>query len=90
MLDERWLSGEVDLQPVGKTFAQISVASHQTLSSAEPALRGSRTSDRTILRAFLLCSVEASKGLFAWDANGDGFVVTVTTPDWPGQLVATG
>ena len=38
MLDERWLSGEVDLQPVGKTFAQISVASHQTLSSAEPAL----------------------------------------------------
>jgi len=26
-----------------------------------------------------------SKGFIAWDANGDGFVVQVTTPDWPGN-----
>jgi Deoxyribonuclease II len=25
-----------------------------------------------------------SKGLIAWDANGDGFMMQVTTPDWPG------
>lgn len=26
-----------------------------------------------------------SKGLIAWDANGDGFMIQVTTPDWPGS-----
>jgi len=26
-----------------------------------------------------------SKGFMAWDANGEGFVVQSTTPDWPGN-----
>jgi hypothetical protein len=26
-----------------------------------------------------------SKGMVAWDANGNGFVMQVTTPDWPGS-----
>lgn len=26
-----------------------------------------------------------SKGMLAWDENGEGFVMQVTTPDWPGS-----
>ncbi|HKF46454.1 MAG TPA: deoxyribonuclease II family protein [Terracidiphilus sp.] len=26
-----------------------------------------------------------SKGIIAWDAKGDGFMIQVTTPDWPGS-----
>lgn len=26
-----------------------------------------------------------SKGAMAWDENGDGFIMQVTTPDWPGS-----
>jgi hypothetical protein len=74
--------GQGDDDPLGATFAQVySGTAYYVIwndaFSGDPAIPG--------------CSPTCgpgwghSKGLLAWDDNGEGFVLQVTTPSWPGS-----
>jgi hypothetical protein len=76
--------GDTTSDPVGATFDQVYNGSYNYVIWNDQFHR-----DPTLLCAahnFGFCESPwaHSKGMLAWDDNGDGFVMQVSTPNWPG------
>lgn len=72
------LLGTSDRDPLGATFAQIFNGSYSYVVWNDQLQRRPSPRDKGSPWGH-------SKGLLAWNENGDGLILQVTTPGWPGS-----